>query len=511
MLVRGAMPSDGTFRGAFAAAIALWVCGCGSLPPLVVTPVERPTVWTPCAWDEARGDRDAECASIAVPLHYAADDSRRHHLFVKRRPAQGPTTAQVWLVTGGPGDAATRAMENLSGGIHRERPAVAHYAFDHRGTGRSERLQCPGLEGSATSILTPPAAVEACGADLAQRVGDRLDHVTVTASAHDLALLVSAHREPDVPVFVYGASYGTILLQRYMELYPDQADGVILEAIGVGRFLDGYDEGMERVGRRLMGLCAADPACAGRVDDDPWAVAQRAVASLDKGACEALGATSAQARVLLGAMLFYAPLRNLIPATVLRLDRCRRRDARALAHLVRRLESLVADPFSSDVAGAHVFLSETQPPERRAAPLMAAFSRATISTGLEAQMARVRSWPRSPGRGIPQRPPRYDGPILMLQGGLDGPTPIERARVLRDAYRGRGQTFVEFPLGAHGMTGMTPTSAGRDCARDIRIQFIDDPTRRPDLDCVSRILPIAWDGTPELNRYFFGVADAWGK
>lgn len=379
-----------------------------------------------------------------MPLDHAQPYNERFRLFVKRRRAEGPTRAQVWLITGGPGDAATSGMERLSGGIWRDRPGIAHYAVDHRGTGGSERLACCGISASPTSILTDPAEAEACGAEIAARLGTRLDHMTLTESARDLGRLIEAYREPGVPVFVYGASYGTILIQRYLELFPDQPDGVMLEAIATGRFLDGYDAGLGQAGRRLMALCVADPTCAARFADDPWTVAHRAVASLDAGRCSSFGATSDQVRVLLGVMLFSAPLRDLVPAVVHRLDRCDPADVAALSRLAVQLSALVANDAQSDVLGAHVFLSEAQPPRDKVAELLAAFRGATMSTGLEAQIARIETWPRS-APGTPLSPPPYDGPMLMLQGGLDGPSPPERAMPIA-ARRRPGRSFRPAPM-----------------------------------------------------------------
>ena len=473
------------------------------------TPIEEPTRWAPCAWEPGGDDRAADCAFVTTPLDHTRPDGDRHRLFVKRRPAEGPTTAQVWLVAGGSGDAATSGMERLSGGLWRDRPGLAHYAVDHRGTGGSERLDCPGLTGSPTNIGTAPADVEACGADLQARLGDRLTHITLTASARDLGRLIEAYREPGVPVFVYGASYGTIVVQRYLQLYPHQPDGVILEAISTGRFLDGYDAGLESAGQRLMAVCGANPACGGRFGDDPWTVARRAVAGLDNGICAGLGASSEDARRLLGVMLFSPPLRDLVPAVVHRLDRCTPTDIAALQMLATRLSGLANDDTRSDVLGAHVFLSESQPPPAAAPGLLAAFRRATMSTGLEAQMARIGNWPRS-APGLPQEPPPYEGPMLMLQGGLDGPSPVERALPVRDAYRGPAQTWAFFPTGAHGVTGLTPTLDGSDCAREIRLQFLDAPRTPPDLGCIERILPFDWDGIPDVNHFLLGVTDAWG-
>ena len=83
---------------------------------------------------------------------------------------------------------------------------------------------------------------------------------------------------------------------------------------------------------------------------------------------------------------------------------------------------------------------------------------------------------------------RSDIPTLILSGYFDDRTPAEHARriasTLSRAY------LVEFPHEGHDAR---PTG----CHAAIVMQFLEDPTRKPDTSCIATIPPIrfatAWE------------------
>jgi pimeloyl-ACP methyl ester carboxylesterase len=75
-------------------------------------------------------------------------------------------------------------------------------------------------------------------------------------------------------------------------------------------------------------------------------------------------------------------------------------------------------------------------------------------------------------------------PTLILTGEYDPITPP-------DFGRRAGQTLAnsflfEFPGVGHNVSGGSP------CAHTIMLRFLDDPTRRPDADCIAQMGPPAW-------------------
>src|SRR5690606_31913784 len=128
------------------------------------------------------------------------------------------------------------------------------------------------------------------------------------------------------------------------------------------------------------------------------------------------------------------------------------------------------DGLTNQALFFHVALSEmwhrtgSLPPP---ADVLAAFREGVMSTGLTVRLANMQSrWPVYPrGPEVDDTLPAFDKPILMLQGGLDAATAVGPARRLRDAYRAPGQTWVEFPTGAHQIVEGTPMTSGGDCGR----------------------------------------------
>jgi hypothetical protein len=137
--------------------------------------------------------------------------------------------------------------------------------------------------------------------------------------------------------------------------------------------------------------------------------------------------------------------------------------------------------------------------------------RAVLSTGMELSYSRLYPrWPRYPRDRFVGREPDFAGPMLLLQGGLDTPAPLAEARAVGRSFERPHQHFVLFPMGAHGVTGQTPTRDGRDCARDIYLGFVDRRERPPNTSCVGRILPLDWRSVSENTRKLAGTADLWG-
>jgi pimeloyl-ACP methyl ester carboxylesterase len=492
--------------------------------PTSGTTPETPTVtlgaWEPCDRLVGSGDAAAECAMATVPRDWDDPEGPTYDLLVKRVPAVDPA-AHLWVVHGGPGGSAVDELDLLSYGIPELRPDIEVYAVDHRGIGGSGRLGCPAedadsLFGAAVAEAEWPSCLESL---VAER-GEELDFITTTASARDLGALIGT-LGADRQTFVWGGSYGTYAVLRYLHLFPDQPAGVILEGIQhPARDFVGYDADIDRVSHDLFDVCAQDPDCAEHFAGDPWQTAQAAVASLDAGHCPELGLDSDGARGIFGSLVFYWQTRDVLPAVVHRLERCAPDDIEVLQHLLASLGLLFGATLSgndglgsSDLLFYHVALSEMwYPPDEAPAvdTLLADWQTMTMSTGLEIALGqRSGTWPRYPADSFDDAVPAYAGPLLMLQGGLDAPTPWEQAWALTAEYDGPAQTWALFPYGAHGVVGGSPAPGG-DCALDVYLQFLAQPATPPDLSCIDDIAPPEFDGDPALTTWLLGTADAWG-
>ena len=478
------------------------------------TLIEPPASWASCDWDPGTDDRLAQCAFVSAPLNYARPATGRIRLLVKRRLANGPERAVIWLVHGGPGASATADMVDLSFGIPAQRDDISFYAVDHRGVGGSDRLSCPAQE-SRSSLGGPLIIGEEwteCIAAIRADEGARLEHLSTTGAAHDLDALISAFRSDDVPVFVYGASYGTYHVRRYLSLTDAPPDGVILEGlVAADGGMAGYDARVEATALRFLDTCDAAPACARHFTAPLRAETQSMLQALESGHCARLNLAPAVARQLLAVMTFFAETRGLVPPLVHRIRRCDPRDVRFVAELTERLADTTRGTDQAPLLHYHVVLSEMFRPDRPLAALQAQFAAATLSTGMEMTYAGLFPfWPRyEPSQHGVDDGSRYEGPLLILQGGLDPASPPAEALEAAAAFSAPGQHTVVFPNGAHGVTGATPTVAGMDCALALYLAFVDAPERRPDTRCVDTIVPLDWQTLPAQAKAFAGSEAIW--
>jgi pimeloyl-ACP methyl ester carboxylesterase len=474
--------------------------------------------WFPCSLYTNQDDGRAECAEARQPLFYDQAGGETTPVYVKRLRSQGASTRQLWLLHGGPGPSGVDDFGPWMDFLADLRSDLDVYTLDHRGAGRSNRLGCPEQEalGSDGGSGITDAEMDACIAYLRTAWGRSLEGITVTASARDVGELITLTRKAGQRVFVLGTSYGTYLAHRYMQLFPQQADGVILEAVTAPNASSvTYDHNFDLNARKLFDHCSQDARCSSKLGPDPWSVAGAVGRRLAEGHCAELGMTASLYRRLLAAMVQVSWGRGLAPAIVYRLGRCHADDVEALRHL---LDALVAPDTGttgrSALLGYHITLSELwdndDPPSLE--ELQAATARTTVSHELGPRYGALYDhWPRYPRDQYDDAFAAYGGPLLMLQGSFDPATPIEEAAVMQSAFNGPLQSFVVFPQAAHDVLGSTPAYGGdRDCGYEILLAFLDDPNRVPDSDCTRHLDAIDFDGEPQDVEYLFGTTDTWG-
>lgn len=208
----------------------------------------------------------AECGTLAVPENPTQPGGRMIDLRVVVVPAisADAESEPLFLLAGGPGQAASSAFTPLLPALEQVGQARDLVMVDQRGTGQSNPLTCPleaeGLEESSGSPDDP--AVRAWWSDcLASLDGDPAQYTTENA-ARDLDAVRAALGYERVSLL--GVSYGTRLAQTYLRLFPDRVRAMVLDGVVPPAMVIGADAG--RDGQRALDLtfaaCEADPACA---------------------------------------------------------------------------------------------------------------------------------------------------------------------------------------------------------------------------------------------------------
>jgi len=480
-----------------------------------------PPVFEPCSFQTGGKDGKAECANVEVPLDWAQPEGVKITIFVKRvrGKAAGPHK-QLWLLQGGPG-AAGDSLEELALDLTKENdPAFDIYIPDHRGTGRSAYLGCELAQVNAVYDL------DACFAEATKPWGglDALRSFTTTAAAHDLGSLIERTRASAAEeVHVYGISYGTYLVQRYLQLFPEQPTAVALDGLcqsGLCSFAKiGY--WFDKVGKKYMTECAADAACSARLGPDPVAKVREAYAVAKAGTCAGTGLTEKGLRDLFGYAIASVELRALIPAVTHRLLRCDAEDVAALKKLKSTVASALGVTFGptgrdlySRILAYNIGFSEMEespmvPREDMRRLMSGALFGDYDSSGRDFYDA----WPLYPRDEHVGKYPSTTVPLLLLNGTLDPQTPMEFAEEIAPHYTGASQSFVLLPRAAHGTITQSPTRAAyptAPCGRTVWDQFLADPKAKLDTSCRERVALAAFDATPDVAQAFFGTTSLYG-
>ena len=471
--------------------------------------------WSSCSLIEGKNDGLAECATVPLPLDDSHTVPGTIGIFVKRLSATAqPARGQVWFAEGGPGGAATYLLPPLMRLYAARHPELDMYAADHRGTGGSEALTCPEQEAAG---LATPDLIAACGQVVKERWGDRLPFFSTTESARDLGRLIDLVRQPGQQVFVAGGSYATYHILRYLQLFPAQADGIVLDGVlPSGSNFVNFDVDMNQVGQQLLARCSGDEVCAAKLGPDPWTTLGAVEDSFDQGHCPDLGVTSSsEVRSRLGFLLYSRPLSEYIPALTYRARRCAADDVTAIRTFFSQVQAAAAVPAGGFSLPLQLYISVSEfwtYPTPGVPAVQTTLDQTFIAAGASLNTAiAADSWPRYDPAPYAGQWPQTTVPMLMMNGGLDPATPLAGALSVKDHFQEPSQTFVTFADEGHGVEGQSPTDVqwSHDCGFDLVVQFFDHPAAPLDTSCVARILPLNFSGIPAMNKALWGTTDAW--
>ena len=437
-----------------------------------------------------------ECGWLVVPESRDRASANTVRLAVEIFRAKEPGGAPpLVLLHGGPGNGGIRlysagvAMSPLS----RHRDVVI---YDQRGAGFSEPKLCPGYErvADATYNLRDGAekdkelreARRACLAELDAKGIDRLAYNTA-ASAADL---IDLRRTLGYGSWdIRGGSYGARLAQEAMVRDGQAIRSVVLSSPMARSFSTQAEQPLstQQAFERLFAACGLQPSCHDAFPD----IEQDFYTAYDE-----------LTKSPLAVPIVHADGRSdTVPVDGDRLVAGIRERIRTSAGL-SRIPLLLHELRAGDrVRAAREVVGDGTAPEALANRALRElvncyddYGPATRNT-LASVNARVRApFRRAVNRDCEEWLPRFseasartavrsDIPTLILTGRFDDRTPTAQAR--RIASTLSRASLVEFPDEGHDAR---PTA----CHAAIVMQFLEDPTRKPDTSCVATIQPIAF-------------------
>jgi pimeloyl-ACP methyl ester carboxylesterase len=211
----------------------------------------------------AGGSAAARCGHYSVRENRDDPHSKELQLHVAVIPALRlkPSADPLFILSGGPGQAASDFYLSVAPAFTRIRRDRDLVLIDQRGTGRSNRLDCKLPDDSEFVVLDPQrlqAIVREC---LASLPGDPR-YYTTSIAVRDLDEVRAALGYQKLNL--YGISYGTRVAQHYMRRYPERVRAAILDGVVPAELALGPDVAIEaqRAIDSTLQRCARDAACA---------------------------------------------------------------------------------------------------------------------------------------------------------------------------------------------------------------------------------------------------------
>lgn len=491
-------------------------------PSMDAAPDES-VVFTPCDLHSEGGGAAAECATTQTPLDPNKPNGEQISMFVKRyRAPGGKGLRQLWMLQGGPG-ASGYAFEGMAEAIATKYPDVDFYMPDHRGTGRSNKLDCGAAETTESEggIAITPAEWPTCLELVRTKYKEQLAHFTTTNAANDIGVLIRRLQQPGVPAFVYGVSYGTYWAHRYLQMFPEQPAGVVFDSIlPQGGSLAQQDADANEAGRDYFAMCGRDTFCKQKLGADPWAKVTALFDKLKTGHCSEVALPDFPTHMLLrrafGGLMMDVNLRSYIAPIVYRFDRCNSTDIPALRVLLAKLteeqpESEMMKQWGwtlfNNVAYSELWETPAPTVQSLAAIREASVVSRDVTEVLEPTLGK---WPTYTPDSYASSYATSSKPLLFLQGGLDPATLRRKARDVRPHFQGKNQHWVEIETAGHTVIVSSATPAKRSCGTMIMMSFLENPNGELDQSCVATVLPIDFANTrTAYNQALFGRSDAW--
>jgi len=453
------------------------------------------------------------------PAHPGAGKVTVGFAFVPAR--RGPAIGTLVPHEGGPGYSTTGSGSSyvaMYGGMLDRRNLLL---VDQRGTGRSEPIDCPGMQN-----MKEPFNVAAgrCG----RRLGERADDYSTVRSADDLAAVLERLELDDIDL--YGDSYGTFFAQVFTGRHPDLVRSVVLDAAYPTYGETGWYTTQAPTARRAFHLaCKRSPDCrrggrsfAGtlervlaKVRERPW-----------RGRSHDADGRPMRVKVSPATLVDVVYIATFTPTAYRELTAALRSGLRGdRAPLLRLVAEATGGGTDSGPARAYsggleaavschdysyVYDLDTPPGAARQREYRRALHRRSRTHPNTYAPFTVFEYARSSWQGLdwctrwptpppdnpagPVRPPGgsyADVPVLVLTGEFDSVTTPAEARMVREQFPGATVVLVRnsFHVTAIGDTD--------DCAVRIMRAFVKSPATQPTerrKRCAEKVEPIRAPG-----------------
>ena len=273
LVFEGGLSRDGTeiageFRQGLTTPLVLHRQGAGSaIAPPAAGFTRGRIMLEPCNGSVLT--KDAACAKYEVFEDRAAKTGRKIALNILVLPALSskPVPDPVFILAGGPGQAAVSLVKAIGDYLVRLRRERDLVFIDQRGTGESNLLNCarPGNKDEMAGIFMQASSANSldslreCRAQLEKNANLTLYTTSIAMDDLDEVRAALGYEK----INLHGGSYGTFAALVYIRQHGDRVRSAILEGVSPveAKIYLPFAKGVEHSLERLFSDCAADKEC----------------------------------------------------------------------------------------------------------------------------------------------------------------------------------------------------------------------------------------------------------
>ena len=211
----------------------------------------------------ATNGRRAQCGSLRVYEDRAGGSGRQIDLHLAVIPAvsRSPQPDPLFILVGGPGEAATSSYPAIASAFERINQRRDIVLVDQRGTGKSNPLNCPTSDEEDYSSESDPKELRKYAQDCLAELQADPRFYTTSIAMDDLDEVRRGLGYEQINL--YGISYGSRAALIYLRQYPQQVRSVILDGVAPPNWILGPSApaDAQQAVEQILQRCSSDLDC----------------------------------------------------------------------------------------------------------------------------------------------------------------------------------------------------------------------------------------------------------